>query len=90
VVLALAEVLGPEELWQADNLRTVTCGLAHHLRSMVEIIRHGGNAGHLDQGDADGFSGHGSSNLIFQAGGCSDGAANHCLSRRHKNCPVPL
>jgi hypothetical protein len=35
VVLALAEVLGAEEFWQAEELRSVACGLADEIGGVV-------------------------------------------------------
>ena len=59
MVLALAEVLGAEELWQADDLRPVARGLADEVCGVVEVLLDGGRAGHLDECDANGISGHG-------------------------------
>jgi hypothetical protein len=52
VVFALAEVLGEEELGQADELGAGAGGFSDEVGGVVEVLRGGGGAGHLDQGYA--------------------------------------
>ena len=52
VVLTLAEVLGAEELGQADELGAGAGCLLDQRGSVVEVLRGGGGAGHLDECDA--------------------------------------
>ena len=59
MVLPLAEVLRTEEFGQADELRSVARSLADEIGGVVEVLPGGGRAGHLDECDANGISGHG-------------------------------
>ena len=54
VVLALAEVLGAEELWQADELGSLAGGFVDALGGLVEVELGVGGAGHLDESYASG------------------------------------
>ncbi len=51
-VFALAEVLGAEELGQADDLGAFAGGFADAVGGLVEVGVRIGAAGHLDQADA--------------------------------------
>ncbi len=55
VVLALAEVLRAEEFRQANDLRAGAGRLADQIGGVVEVLRDGGRAGHLDEGYAGGW-----------------------------------
>ena len=57
VLFALAEVLRAEELRQADEFSPVLGGLAHAGHGLREVSLGGGDAGHLDEGNAGGFRG---------------------------------
>ena len=52
VVFALAEVLGAEELGEADELGALAGGFVDALGGLVQIELGVGGAGHLDEGDA--------------------------------------
>jgi len=52
VVLALAEILGAKQLRQANDPGAGAGSLADHVRGVVEVLRGGGRAGHLDESDA--------------------------------------
>ncbi len=62
VIFALAEVLGAEELGEADEVRAEVGGLLDAADGFAEVEVRVGGHGHLDEGDLDGFSfrGHGS------------------------------
>ena len=52
VVFALAEVLGAEELGEADDIGAKAGGFVDTLCGFVEVELGVGGAGHLDKGDA--------------------------------------
>ena len=56
MVFALAEVLGAEELGEADDVGAGVGGLADEGGGLVEVGCRVGGAGHLDEGDF--FVGH--------------------------------
>ena len=51
-VFALAEILGAEELGQADDVRAFARGFADFVGGLIEVGIGIGAAGHLDQADA--------------------------------------
>ena len=57
VVLALAEVLGAEELGEADEFGALAGGFVDALGGFVEVEAGVGGAGHLDEGYAGGVIG---------------------------------
>ncbi len=64
VVFALAEVLGAEELGEADDVGAETGGLIDALGGFIEVGVGVRCAGHLDEGDASGGGGLRHSNLV--------------------------
>ena len=61
VIFALAEVLGAEELGQADDVGTCIGGFAAAVDGLGEILFGVGVAGHLDECDAGWLGAHASS-----------------------------
>ncbi len=56
MVFALAEVLGAEELGEADEFGALAGGFVDALGGLVEVEAGVRVAGHLDEGDASGVS----------------------------------
>ena len=74
VVFALAEVLGAEELGEADEGGSLAGGFVDALGGFVEVEAGVRGAGHLDEGDAlEGVLGHDRS--VFHFIGWADGSS---------------
>lgn len=80
VVFALAEVLGPEELREANERGSLAGGLIDALGGLVEVDHRVWVAGHLDEGDALDFVGCGHSNSIrfYRLRGGTPSPSNVC------------